>query len=87
MDPFQASIEEFAAEGFTHIECHCPRCRMTRLRPISWLPRISIGPTIAQVLARLRCAECGSELYSAVLLETDCELGSLSPGCNEAPHQ
>jgi hypothetical protein len=37
MDPLHATIEEFAAEGFTHIECHCPRCRMTRLRPISWL--------------------------------------------------
>ena len=38
MDPLQATIEEFAAEDFTHIECFCPRCRMTRLRPISWLP-------------------------------------------------
>jgi hypothetical protein len=35
MDPLHATIEEFAAERFTHIECHCPRCRMTRLRPIS----------------------------------------------------
>ena len=30
MDPLHASIEDFTAEGFTHIECHCPRCRMTR---------------------------------------------------------
>ena len=59
MDPLRATIEEFAAEGFTHIECHCPRCRMTRLRPISWLPRISMGLTIAQLSERLRCAECG----------------------------
>ena len=29
-----ATIEQFAAEGFTHIERHCPRCRMTRMRPI-----------------------------------------------------
>ena len=43
MDPLHATIEEFAAEGFTHVECYCPRCRLIRLRPISWLPRISIG--------------------------------------------
>ena len=29
MEPLHATIEEFAAEGFTHIECYCPRCRMT----------------------------------------------------------
>ena len=63
MDPLQATIEEFATEGFTHIECHCPRCRMIRLRPISWLPRISMGLTIAQLSARLRCAECGGSLH------------------------
>ena len=43
MNPLHATIEEFAAEGYTHVECDCPRCRMTRLRPISWLPRISMG--------------------------------------------
>jgi hypothetical protein len=43
MDPLHATIEEFAADGHTHIECYCPRCRATRLRPISWLPRISMG--------------------------------------------
>ena len=42
----------------------CPRCRMTRLRPISWLPRISMGLTIAQLSERLRCAECGGQLQS-----------------------
>jgi hypothetical protein len=56
MDPLHATFEEFAADGFTQIECHCPRCRVTRLRPISWLPRISLGLTVAQLLARLRCA-------------------------------
>jgi hypothetical protein len=30
-----ATIEEFAAEGFTHVECYCPRCRVIRLRPAS----------------------------------------------------
>ena len=64
MEPLHATIEEFAAEGFTHIECFCPRCRMTRLRPISWLPHISLGLTIAQLSARLRCASCGSSVQS-----------------------
>ena len=47
MDLSHATIEKFAAEGFTHVECYCPRCRMIRLRLISWLPRISMGLTIA----------------------------------------
>jgi hypothetical protein len=64
MDPFHTAIEEFAANGYTHIECHCPRCRVIRLRPISWLPRISMGLTIAQLSARMRCAECGGPLHS-----------------------
>ena len=55
-------MEEFAAEGVTHIECHCPR--VTRLRRISWLPRISMGLTIAQLSEPLRCAECGAPLHS-----------------------
>ena len=49
--PLHATIEEFAADGYKHVECYCPRCRMTRLRPISWLPRISLGLTIAQLSA------------------------------------
>jgi hypothetical protein len=28
MDSLHATIEEFAAEGFTHVECYCPRCSM-----------------------------------------------------------
>jgi hypothetical protein len=60
MDPLHATIEEFAADGYTHVDCYCPRCRMMRLRPISWLPRISLGLTIAQLSARLRCAEGGA---------------------------
>ena len=32
MDPLHATIEEFAAEGYTHVECFCPRCRMIRLQ-------------------------------------------------------
>jgi hypothetical protein len=64
MDPLHATIEEFAAEGYTHIECFCPRCRVIRLRPMSWLPLISMGLTLAQLSARLRCAECGGPLLS-----------------------
>jgi hypothetical protein len=64
MNPLHATIEEFAAEGFTHVQCYCPRCRTIRLRPISWLPRISLGLTIAQLSSRLRCAECGRQVHS-----------------------
>ena len=60
MDPLHATIEEFAAEGYTHIECFCPRCRMIRLRPMSWLPKISMGLTLGQLstatLRRVRWA-------------------------------
>jgi hypothetical protein len=59
MDPLNATIEEFAANGYSHVQCYCPRCRVIRLRPISWLPRISMGLTIAQLSARLRYYECG----------------------------
>jgi hypothetical protein len=24
MDPLHATLDEFVAEGFTHVECHCP---------------------------------------------------------------
>jgi hypothetical protein len=51
----------------SHIACHCPRCRVTRLRPIGWLPRISMGLTIAQLSEGLRCAECGGPLPSVKL--------------------
>ena len=64
MDPLHAAIEEFEAEGYTHIECYCPRCRVIRLRPMNWLPRISMGLTIAQLSERLRCGDCGGELHS-----------------------
>ena len=63
MDSLHATIDEFAAGGYTHVECFCPRCRMTRLRLMSWLPRISMGLTIAQLSERLRCAECGDQLH------------------------
>src|SRR5512139_3110787 len=55
-NPLHATIEEFAAEGYTHIECFCSRCRMIRLRPMTWLPKISMGLTLDQLAQRLRCA-------------------------------
>jgi hypothetical protein len=64
MDSLHATIEEFAADGYTHIECFCPRCRVIRLRPIDQLFRISLGLTIAQLSARLRCYQCGGPLHS-----------------------
>jgi hypothetical protein len=64
MDPLHATLEEFAADRYTHVSCHCPRCRMTRIRPMSWLPKISMGLTLDQLSRRLRCAECGGPLQS-----------------------
>ena len=52
MDTLHATIEEFAADGYTHVECYCPRCRMIRLRPISWLPLISMGLTPSSGMKR-----------------------------------
>jgi len=31
-----APIEEFAANGYTHVKCFCPRCRVIRLWPMSF---------------------------------------------------
>jgi hypothetical protein len=39
MDALHATIEEFAAEGYTHVSRYCPRCRKTRIHPMSWLPK------------------------------------------------
>src|SRR5262247_3794556 len=75
MDPLHATIEEFAADGYTHIECYCPRCRMIRLRPISYLPRISLGLTIAQLSARLRCFESGGPVHSVKPWRVDDVIG------------
>jgi hypothetical protein len=43
MDPLHATIEDFAAEGYTHVEANCPHCRVIRLRPIDGFPKISTG--------------------------------------------
>jgi hypothetical protein len=45
-DPLHATT----AEGYTHIEANCPRCRRIRLRPIDQLPKISMGLTLASSL-------------------------------------
>src|SRR6476620_11495222 len=64
MDPLHATLEEFAADGYTHVEPNCPRCRMIRLRGIDQHPKISMGLTLDALARRLRCAECGGMLPS-----------------------
>ena len=64
MDPLHATLQEFAAEGYTHVEANCPRCRVIRLRPIDQLPKISLGLTLDGLARRLRCAKCGGSLGS-----------------------
>ena len=56
-DPLHATIPEFAAEGYTHIEANCPRYRVIRLKPINQLPKISMGLTLGALAWRLltRC--------------------------------
>ena len=43
MDPLHATIEELAADGFTHIEANRPRGRVIRLRTIDQLPKSRWG--------------------------------------------
>ena len=64
MDSLHASLEEFAADGYAHVEANCLRCRVIRLRPIDRLPKISLGLTLDGLARRLRCAKCGSPLLS-----------------------
>ena len=64
MDSLRATIEEFAADGYSHLEANCPRCRVTRLRAINQLPKISMGLTLDALARRLRCADCGGPLLS-----------------------
>ena len=42
-----------------------------------WLPRISMGLTIAQLSERLRCAECGGHLHSVKPWRMEDVLGKL----------
>ena len=35
MNPLHAAIEEFAADGYTHVEANCPRCVFTMCQPPS----------------------------------------------------
>jgi phage FluMu protein Com len=64
MDPLHATVEEFAADGYSHVEANCPRCRVIRLRQIDKLPKISMGLTLDALARRLRCAECGGPVLS-----------------------
>ena len=38
---------------FTHGECFCARGLVIRLRPMSWLPKISMGLTLDALAPRL----------------------------------
>ena len=60
MDPLHATLEEFAAEGYTHVEANCPRCRVIRLRAIDQLPKISMGLTLMHL--RAGCAVPSAEV-------------------------
>jgi hypothetical protein len=72
MNPLHATIGEFAAKSFTHIECFCPLCRMIWLRPRICLPKISMGLNLAQLSTRLCCAECSGPFRSLKLLAAGC---------------
>ena len=67
MDALHATTEEFVAEGYTHVECFCPRCRVIKLRPMSWLPKISMGLTLDQFARRPR---------NAAFLQSPCRLSN-----------
>ena len=67
---FHAAIEEFAAEGYTHVEANCPRCRVIRLRPIDQLPKISLGLTLDQF----------AHGYAVRSVEARCYLSAVAPG-------
>jgi len=73
MDPLHATLEEFAADGYTHVEPNCPRCRMIRLRGIDQHPKISMGLTLDALARRLRCAECGGMLPSVKPRGSSCK--------------
>jgi hypothetical protein len=64
MNPLHATIEQFAARATRTSLVTARAVRMTRIRPMSWLPRISMGLTLDQLSRRLRCAECGGPLQS-----------------------
>jgi hypothetical protein len=83
MDPLNATIEEFAADGYTHVEANCPRCRVIRLRTITELPKISMGLPLHQLARRLRCAELRRDAAVGEAVATDrCERKSLGAQVN-----
>src|SRR5512143_602691 len=56
MTPLHATIEEFAAEGYTHIEANCPRCHVIRLKADSRKGRRQMRIIKTVGLARITCA-------------------------------
>ena len=61
-DPLHATIEEFAAEGYMHIESSCPPSDQAAADRVA--ATNLDGLTLAQLSTRLRCAECGGPLLS-----------------------
>jgi hypothetical protein len=65
MGPLHATIEEFAAEGFTRTSRPiADAVGRSRLRRIDQLPKISLGLTLDALARRLRCVECSGPLLS-----------------------
>ena len=49
----------------THVECYWPfGARMTQVEGCELAPSHLDGPHLAQLAARLRCAECSGQLHS-----------------------
>ena len=44
MNPLHATIEEFAAEGYSHVECFCPRCRRDQAQAYRLVTQNIAGP-------------------------------------------
>jgi hypothetical protein len=40
---FTLPSKSLLPKGYAHVSCHCLRCRVTRMRSMSWLPKISMG--------------------------------------------
>ena len=88
-----ATIEEFAADGYTHVECFCPRCRMTRLvhplPPTRKSPNAA-QPNLANITAALDARQgCGAAAIYALLFDVRDEIPggshSLVDACPVSP--
>ena len=63
-DPLHATIEEFATDGFAHVE-YCPSMSRDEAEADQLAPPPSRWRlAIAQLSERLHCAECGGPVQS-----------------------